>query len=1042
MRRLLPPITVTAFALFAAQPLFVRQLTCSDDGFFHINKAVALEQLIRAGHWFGRWSPQMAHGFGYPYFNYYGPLASYVLIAVHNLGFIYPVAFHILLGLCIWLAGLAAYAFVREWWGEAAGVAAAVMYLTAPYLAFDILYRGALAETFALIWPPIILFTLHRALTAPSRRQAASYIILASLSFAALVYSHNATALAVAPLAAGYVGLLAFIHRDTQGARRVAARGGLTLVVGLALSARFWIPALAESSLVQTDRLLVPPIFTYYTNYLTARELFAPPAAIDPLLINPSPPKALGLIASALALLGFAAIAYRSLRSQSSSARRTASDAALDVSSSPHSDLVFGLWVCAALVGYSILTLPLSRAVWDNAPLAHFLQFPWRLLGPASLCAAVLGGAGVRWLPKHEWLLSGAIVAVAALGHLSWWYPRYCGEFQEVDLARTVQYEFDTYTLGTTAKGEFLPTTVRYVPEEDSVAQALIRGEQPNYLSGLPADANLSVVSPDPLNYRALITLSQPVRLTFNQFYFPGWRALVDNQPARMRLTPDTGLITVLVPAGRHELRVYFGSTPVRALSDVISILALIGLLAAARRLFREQAAAPQPLPRNPTAPHHYLPIVVALILIFARPLIIDRTTNPLRRSAFDGQTVRIGRPVNVSLSGGLDILSTEFPSAVPSGSDFDASLYLAARQRVTSDYRPRFDVVSPDGLIWNNGNDALPPRWHKEPPGTQYWPADAQGYAQWARRETLLPGTPPGDYSLTAVIFDHDTLAPDSVIDSEGRLTAPRVPLGVIHATRPPQPPSVNELNIQYRQAHDFGPLTLLGYNLDRAEARPGDSILITLFLRADESMPDVQLVFQPGQRMFDPSYPTSQWQPGDIWRFQTVMRIPAAAESGPFQFVLNLIDSPAPPFRLQPITLHAPERVFSPPIAISRPASIRFGNWIELAGYELDPAADSLTLTLLWKAIATPDADLLAFVHVADAADHIVAQSDAVPADWSRPTTSWLPGEYIVDRRTLPPLPSGGYTLYVGFADRVTGARLPTADGDRAVIGVYKVP
>jgi len=164
MRRLIAPLVVPLFALFAAQPLFVRQLTCSDDSAFHINRAVALEQLIDSGHFFGRWSPHMAQGYGYPFFNYYGPLSTYLLVGFHKLGLAYPAAFHLFLGLCLWLAGMAAYVFVREWWGEASGVVAAVCYLTAPYFGYDILFRGVLAETFALVWPPIILFTLHRAL--------------------------------------------------------------------------------------------------------------------------------------------------------------------------------------------------------------------------------------------------------------------------------------------------------------------------------------------------------------------------------------------------------------------------------------------------------------------------------------------------------------------------------------------------------------------------------------------------------------------------------------------------------------------------------------------------------------------------------------------------------------------------------------------------------------------------------------------------------------------------------------------------------------
>ena len=47
-------------------------------------------------------------------------------------------------------------------------------------------------------------------------------------------------------------------------------------------------------------------------------------------------------------------------------------------------------------------------------------------------------------------------------------------------------------------------------------------------------------------------------------------------------------------------------------------------------------------------------------------------------------------------------------------------------------------------------------------------------------------------------------------------------------------------------------------------------------------------------------------------------------------------------------------------------------------------------------------------------------MAQSDTVPANWSRPTTGWLPGEYVTDAHTLtipPDAPAGDYTLATGL-------------------------
>jgi len=1040
MRRFLPILVVALFALFTAQPLFVSQLTCSDDNFFALTRAITLEQMISAGHAFSRWSPYMAHGYGFPFFNFYGPLSSLLLAAIHSLGFIYPTALHILFGLCLLGAGLGAYAFAREWWGDAGGVVAAVAYLTAPYLAFDILFRAALAETVALALLPFILFSLHRSLnlrtdTSPSSLHLPRFSLsvtlwglefgvwdlLAAISFAALMYTHNTSSLAALPLIISYIALMALLHRDW----RKLVRGGVILAFSLALSARFWLPALAEKDLVQTDRLLVPPIFTYYTNFLSLRELFAPPALIDPLLINPSPAKALGLVTTLLALAGFMAVVWRAMHGA-----RQENATPWDLGFGSRAPLAGCAWALIALTAYALLTLPFSQPIWDHVPLVPFIQFPWRLLGPAALCAAFLAGGGVGWLTKHQWAAAAVIALVATLGHLSWWYPRYCEPFKEITIASTLEYETNTFTLGSTAKGEYLPKTVKLLPEDNSIAEAVMRGEQPNYLTGLPADSQLTLLNPDPLDYRATVTVLAPARFTFNQFYFPGWQATLDNQLAKIELTPDTGLITVLVPPGTHHLRFYFGSTPVRVMGDGISIVALIAILTYCLfRLRTTRPLAPQP-PNSPIFGLGFWALGVGILsFILLRPLVIDRTSTPLRHSLFDGQTISAGRPVNLNLAGGLTVLSTEYPSSVDSGSQFDAALYLTTRIPTPPDFRPRFDLVSAGGAMWNSGKDALPPRWHREPPDTPYWPVGQ--YAQWARHETVLPGTPPGEYHLMATVFDRQTLAPDSVIDAAGNATAPIISLGTIQVTRPAAPPALSDFNIQYPAHHDFGPITLLGYNLDRTQARPGDTALITFFFRADETMPDLKF------NLLDPLYPTSQWQAGDIWRFQTFARLPASAESGPYHFTLRLVDQPGESFDLEAIQLTAPERTFVAP-AVEQPAAIKFGEAIEFVGYTLGASPETTTIDLLWHALATPDADLIAFVHFEDASGHIAAQSDAIPADASRPTTGWLPGEYVLDGRTLPPLPGGDYTMYIGLADRVTGVRL----GDRVKIGVYKAP
>ena len=79
----------------------------------------------------------------------------------------------------------------------------------------------------------------------------------------------------------------------------------------------------------------------------------------------------------------------------------------------------------------------------------------------------------------------------------------------------------------------------------------------------------------------------------------------------------------------------------------------------------------------------------------------------------------------------------------------------------------------------------------------------------------------------------------------------------------------------------------------------------------------------------------------------------------------------------------------------------------------------------------------DLHVFVHLVDENGHIIAQADGQPADWTRPTTGWAPGEFVIDRHTLSipgDLALDAHALHVGLYDPDTGERLPVEGGDFA--------
>ena len=58
-----------------------------------------------------------------------------------------------------------------------------------------------------------------------------------------------------------------------------------------------------------------------------------------------------------------------------------------------------------------------------------------------------------------------------------------------------------------------------------------------------------------------------------NTIYFPGWQITVDGKKLAFDYSNQQGLIYFLIPAGSHEIKVQFKETPVRLVSDWISIV-------------------------------------------------------------------------------------------------------------------------------------------------------------------------------------------------------------------------------------------------------------------------------------------------------------------------------------------------------------------------------------------------------------------------------------------------------------------------------------
>lgn len=226
----------------------------------------------------------------------------------------------------------------------------------------------------------------------------------------------------------------------------------------------------------------------------------------------------------------------------------------------------------------------------------------------------------------------------------------------------------------------------------------------------------------------------------------------------------------------------------------------------------------------------------------------------------------------------------------------------------------------------------------------------------------------------------------------------------------------------------------------------KPGDTTTITLhWLRTGPVPPlavTVSLVDAGGHTVVgatsDLAYgalPVNALPVGRILADPRRFRLPAALATGPLHIVLTTSAAAgSAPHSIFLGTIQAQDRHHSFAVPTSQyPLSTTFDGQIALLGYDLPAtstrAGGELAISLNWQTIQTPHRDYTVFIHLLDAAGHIVAQEDGQPVNGTLPTRGWLPKEVVTDprRMALPSsLPAGSYRLEIGWYDAGTGHRL----------------
>jgi hypothetical protein len=949
---------------------------------------------------------------------------------------------------------------------------AAAAYTVAPFHMVNVYTRGdSLAEFWAMAFYPLILLGADRLLeaiderrptNAGDRRQTtkrgsrSSYIgrrlALFALAYAALILSHNISALIFSPFLLLYLVVRAVWRpsvenargtpddkprtKDGQqsfrwavGGRRSAVGSMVSIVTGLllafGLAAWFFVPALAEQGLAQLGP--VTEGYFHYSNHFRGLDLVQAALLFD---YNPDGGVAfrLGLMQVALAIAG--AVAW--LRQRQTADRRPTTGDNSQSRGAEGSSLVArrrssfiirhsSFVIFSALIAVFMIT-PLSRPLWDHLPLLPFTQFPWRFLSVASFFLALLAGGVVlitsQPAARAAIAITGCLVLLAA-GLLGLRVDHLILTDADVTAERLAQYEWFTGNIGTTVSAEYL------TPESSPRpwASLWLNAAGRDRVVAISGTLTAELIERETTHQRwRLIAGEGGAVARFPTMMWPGWQASVDGQRVELQAVSSSGLIELTVPSGEHMVVLELARTPVRQAAEFVSlaaILAVVTLLIGRRSRPRSYSGLPS--------------VVAGLLLLLALALLWRGDPADLPRGDLTWDFAQMGylhhTPGGVPFSDGSRLYEYGYSGdTITAGRTLTVTLSIATGDAGAGTVA----LLTPASARPVTNGAADPPVFAEQ---TVELMGDSAIFTL-----PIDPSTPAGLYVLRLILEGARPLTPSGMTRGDLYLR----PIRVVASSQTPAT-QTSMVDLQTVSVTSHGQDALDGRFLWQTGAPLAGRYQVSWRAQNGDGVALSQTDAQPGYGF----NPTDGWTVGEPAYDWLALQLPdALAGPPPYPLVMALYDTTTGENLLVrrvgelveangEIAFQTVSAVFAPPDGLTS-FVVDFGEggeeFIRLLGYEATQGRDVLELSLYWQALGDIPSDFMRFVHLLDASGAVAAQVDSQPIANSYPTGQWVGGEVVADtvRMDISALPPGEYRLATGFYRPTEG--LPRLDATSA--------
>lgn len=538
MKRLLPWFFIIGISVVAIRPIFFSgYFPMHDDT--QVARVITMGNALKEGQFPVRLVSGLGYGYGYPIFNFYGPLPYYFGGILYALGVSALLATKLMFAVGIILPAILLFGVLSGRLGIPAALVSSLLYLFGPYHAVQIYVRGAVGEYWILMFWPLILYAFARS----TRLHAYGGVLIGAIGITGAVLSH--TLLGFVTVLFLWAGLFVYwlvriVNRkfDTQ----VFLSHMSMMILGLGLSAFFWLPAIREMGSTSVAGQ-ISETANYRDHFVCVGQLWS-------------------------SLWGYGGSAAGCL------------DGMSFILGKLHIILAFAsvfgwLWkkpknikplviagVAISSLSVFFMTAP-SSYIWAMIPGFSYLQYPWRFLALSLFGLSLLGGVVVSLLPSvRKQAAAAAILGILVVSlNAKWFVPQYTYVIQST----AFETPMDLRWRASKISDEYLPRDViRPAKDTEAIFDTIRSG------NGL----TVTILQESAVETRMVLESTGSAEVTVHKAYFPGWRYFINNNEVTPKI--DNGLPRIHVGAGQSLFEMRFTDTPVRSVGNGISFAVLI----------------------------------------------------------------------------------------------------------------------------------------------------------------------------------------------------------------------------------------------------------------------------------------------------------------------------------------------------------------------------------------------------------------------------------------------------------------------------------